>query len=126
LSKSNTQQAERLRQIYAQAHLFFVPSRAEAYGIVYCEAAALGLPVLARATGGVETIVQNGKTGVLLPPTAPISDYRDTILSLLRPNQPATAITPYTEMRQYARQRYEQVLNWDIFAQRVKNLLDSA
>ncbi|MCW1970575.1 MAG: glycosyltransferase family 4 protein [Anaerolineae bacterium] len=116
LRKGVPDQAAQLQALYAKAHLFFVPSRAEAYGIVFCEAMALGLPVLARATGGVPSIVQHGVNGLLLPPDAPPTAYADAITNLIRQPQ------HYAAMRQAARRRYDEVLNWDTFAARVKAL----
>ena len=75
---------------------------------------ALGLPVIARATGGVPSIVQHGVNGLLLPPNAAAEAYRDAIMGLI--HQPKH----YAAMRQAARQRYETVLNWDVFAARVR------
>ena len=39
----------------------------EGFGIVYLEAGACGKPVLASRSGGVETAVVDGKTGLLVP-----------------------------------------------------------
>lgn len=116
LRKGVPEQAAQLQALYAKAHLFCVPSRAEAYGIVFCEAMALGLPVIARATGGVPSIVQHGVNGLLLPPDAPPTAYADAIMGLIRQPQ------HYAAMRQAARRRYDEVLNWDTFAARVKAL----
>lgn len=57
-----------LQALYAQADLFVLPTRAEAFGIAAIEAAASGLPVIATRVGGLVDIVQDGKTGFLLPP----------------------------------------------------------
>ncbi len=66
---------DRLPGLYRTADLFATPSRArkdqhdvEGFGIVYLEAAASGVPVLAAATGGVGEAVADGETGILVPP----------------------------------------------------------
>jgi glycosyltransferase involved in cell wall biosynthesis len=75
---------QRLARLYARAHLLFVPSRAEAYGLIYAEALAHGLPVIATRTGGVSGIVQDGATGRLLALEAGPPDYVAAIEGLLR------------------------------------------
>lgn len=60
--------------LYAAADLFVLPAReeprqdVEGFGIVYCEAAATGLPVVAGASGGIVDAVRDGETGILVPP----------------------------------------------------------
>jgi phosphatidylinositol alpha-1,6-mannosyltransferase len=65
----------RLPGLYAAADLFVLPVReersddeVEGFGIVFCEAAATGVPVVAGASGGVADAVRDGETGLLVPP----------------------------------------------------------
>jgi phosphatidylinositol alpha-1,6-mannosyltransferase len=58
---------------YAAADVFCMPPRdlpddMEGFGIVYLEAAAHGLPVVATDTGGIREAVVDGVTGILVPP----------------------------------------------------------
>lgn len=62
-----------LRRIYATSTVFamtslFMPRSFESFGMVYIEAAAHGLPVLAHDTGGVRDAVIDGGTGLLVAP----------------------------------------------------------
>jgi phosphatidylinositol alpha-1,6-mannosyltransferase len=64
-----------LRQQYHQADVFVMPSReivesgsVEGFGIVYLEAGACGLPVVAGRSGGAVEAVRHGETGFLVPP----------------------------------------------------------
>jgi glycosyltransferase involved in cell wall biosynthesis len=43
-------------------------SSVEGFGLVYLEASAHGLPVVAHAVGGVPEAVVDGVTGLLVPP----------------------------------------------------------
>ena len=45
-----------------------MPSRHEAFGMVYQEAAARGLPVVATRINAIPEIVDDGATGFLVPP----------------------------------------------------------
>lgn len=58
-----------LRELYAAADLFVLPSRAECFGIATVEAMASGLPVITTDIGGVRDIVQPDRTGYLIAPT---------------------------------------------------------
>lgn len=54
--------------ILAQASLFVFPTLIEPFGIAPIEAATMGLPVIATSLGALPDIVQDGKTGLLVPP----------------------------------------------------------
>ncbi len=64
---------EKLGAIYAQADIFAMTSMphrhsVEGFGLVYLEAGAHGLPVVAHAIGGVPEAVVDGETGLLVSP----------------------------------------------------------
>lgn len=59
---------DRLACLYREADVFVMPTRAECFGLVYTEAMASGLPVIACPVGGVPEVVQHGETGLLVPP----------------------------------------------------------
>jgi glycosyltransferase involved in cell wall biosynthesis len=58
-----------LRELYARADVFVLPTRAECFGLATVEAMACGLPVIVGDVGGVRDIVEDGRTGWLIPPT---------------------------------------------------------
>jgi glycosyltransferase involved in cell wall biosynthesis len=53
---------------YERAAVVAVPSRREGYGVVAREAAAWGRPIVASAVGGLLDAVEDGVTGLLVPP----------------------------------------------------------
>ena len=57
-----------LYRYYSAADLFVFPGINESLGMVFLEAQACGLPVVAFDNAGVPEAVQNRKTGILVPP----------------------------------------------------------
>lgn len=63
-----------LREVFAlmaSAAVCVAPSLSEALGLVNIEAQALETPVVASAVDGIPEVVQDGKTGFLVPPNEP-------------------------------------------------------
>ena len=58
---------EELLKAYASAKVFVLHSREESQGIVFAEAMATGLPVVATNVGGIPYVVADGKSGLLCP-----------------------------------------------------------
>ena len=64
---------EALSELYDQADIFVMTSidygrSVEGFGLVYLEASAHGLPIIAHSVGGVSEAVIDKKTGLLVPP----------------------------------------------------------
>ena len=109
LNKNVPADRERLVQHLRTADFMILPTRFEAYGIVFCEAAAYGLPVLATRTGGIPTIVKEGLTGFLFDPAHGGEVYAERMLELVREPE------RWQAMRKAARARFEGTLTWDAF-----------
>jgi glycosyltransferase involved in cell wall biosynthesis len=56
---------KKIRELLAGSHVLLFLSRAEAYGIAVCEAAAFGVPTYGSNTGGIPTIIRPGVNGWL-------------------------------------------------------------
>lgn len=73
---------EDLLKAYADAKLFVLHSREESQGIVFAEAMATGLPVVATKIGGIPYVVADGKSGLLCP-YADVDTMTDIVAKLL-------------------------------------------
>jgi phosphatidylinositol alpha-1,6-mannosyltransferase len=76
-----------LPRYYAAADIFVHPNRIvgndfEGFGIVFLEAAACGLPVIAGKSGGVPEAVVDGETGLLVSGTD-VEELKSALLKLL-------------------------------------------
>lgn len=117
LNKNNDVDNKKLIQLFHSNDIFFLPTRSECYGIVFCEAAAFGLPVITTATGGVTSVIENGINGYALPLDATANDYAIKIEQLFyTPNK-------LNKMAISSREKFEQELNWDVWAKKLIDIL---
>jgi glycosyltransferase involved in cell wall biosynthesis len=57
-----------LLSLFADADIFCLPTRGDFSSIASLEAMATGLPVVVGAVGGIPELIEEGKTGFLVPP----------------------------------------------------------
>jgi starch synthase len=74
---------ERLRDLLARTAVFVFPSEVDTFGYAVVEAMAAGVPVVASASAALPEIVDDGVTGLLVPPRASDADFCSAIERLL-------------------------------------------
>lgn len=117
ISKATDEGRRRLAELYAQNHFLIVPTMAEAYGLVFAEASAFGVPSLSHRVGGVTTIVRDEVNGRLFEIDQPASDWADWIVRVVR--QPGRL----HELAVSAFDEYEHRLNWNVAGRRVAEMI---
>lgn len=60
-----------LASAFASADVFAFPSTTETLGLVALESMASGVPVVGAAAGGIPFVIDDGETGLLVPPRDP-------------------------------------------------------
>jgi glycosyltransferase involved in cell wall biosynthesis len=56
---------------YQEADVFVLPSQIESFGLVFAEAMASGLAVIATRIGGIPELIRSGTEGILVSPASP-------------------------------------------------------
>ena len=116
---------DELPDVMAAADVVVVPSVVDGSGnqdglpTVALEAMAAGKPVVASALGGLPLVVQDGCTGLLVPP-GDEPTLAEAILTLVR--APAMA----QRMGKAAHERVERDLSWDTAAQQYETVYERA
>lgn len=110
---------EQVIQLQSHAAVFCCPSVYEPFGIINLEAMACETPVVASAVGGILEVVEDGKTGILVPPARP-----DELAAALRrvlddPRQGRA-------MGQAGRRRVEEKFSWTAVAERTMQVYGDA
>ena len=120
LDKSKKEDLEKLCKILSESHFLVLPTRFDAFGIVFSEASAYALPSIAADVGGVSQAVREGKIGYLLPPDATANDYAEKIKTVFNDKE------NYLKLRQSSRREFETRLNWDVWGEKVNKILENA
>jgi glycosyltransferase involved in cell wall biosynthesis len=96
--------------------MFALPSKGEGFGLVYLEAMACGKPVIGGAHGGAPEVIEDGKTGYLVPhgDAVQLATAIETLLA-----DPALA----QEMGRRGKQRVENEFRFSVFAKSFRKIL---
>ena len=119
LNRSVPEEAQQLAAIIKRSHFLLLPTRAECAGVVFCEAGAWGMPSITSDTGGVPTYVKNGVTGCTLPLEAKGLDYAQKIKEIYADE------TVYQQFCINSRRRYTELLNWDVWGETFRNIVNT-
>lgn len=117
LRKDVEEDVNTLSKLLVDAHALLLPSIAECFGCVYCEANAYGLPAIGRATGGVPEIIKNGINGLLLEmdesPAVLAERWKEIWVDKHR----------YQQLSLSSRMEYTDRLNYEVFVQEFELVL---
>ena len=103
--------------ILSASDVLVAPSLSEAFGRIMIEAMACGKPVVASNVGGIPEIVEDGKTGILVPPKDEIA-LADAVIKLFTSKDLAGS------MGKAGRKRAEQCFTVGSQVKEIEGILD--
>jgi glycosyltransferase involved in cell wall biosynthesis len=119
VSKSTEAGKALINQLISESHFLILPSKAECYGLVFCEANSFGVPCLATNVGGIPTIIRDGYNGKTFNKDADVEDYCEYVIHLF------THYSKYQELALSSFHEYQARLNWTVAGRTVKDLLET-
>lgn len=117
MNKRDPADVAKLRRLLTESTMLALPTKAECQGIVFNEAAAFGLPVIAPDTGGVGSVVRDGVTGLLVDSAAAPRTWSEGIERLCADS------AAYASLSSRALIDYRDRLSWSATAGRVATIL---
>lgn len=117
ISKATTVGRNALERLLYESHFLVLPTKAEAYGCVFCEANSFGVPNIATEVGGIPTIVKENVNGKLFPLSATENAYSNYILGLFND------YSSYEKLALSSFNEYRRRLNWTIAGNSVLELI---
>ncbi|MCW7080736.1 MAG: glycosyltransferase family 4 protein [Candidatus Methanospirare jalkutatii] len=103
---------DELLRLYENASIFAMPSICEPFGLVFLEAMAYKTPCIGTTVDAMPEIIENGKTGFLVPPNDH-KELADKLILLLEDEN------LMKRMGESGRRRVEKYFTWDIVVDRM-------
>lgn len=109
---------DELVDYYSLADVFVMPSKKEGFGIVFLEALACGIPVVAGNRDGSVDALQDGKVGILVNPDD-VDTIADALIGVLQ-----SKVNDKFLNSEYLRRKTLEKYGFDKFKKKVNNLID--
>lgn len=110
-----------LRQLYQEADVFVLPTRADIAPFVILEAMASSLPVISTRIGGIPELMEEGVTGYLIEPNDP-NGLRIAIQKLI--NNPQLRLRLGEAGRRRVEQSFDASVNMHQLADQIRQTVD--
>ena len=117
IDKNTMEGKELFTQLYKESHFLIVPTLFDCYGIVFCEAAAYGIPSLATNVGGVGQIIHNGENGFLFSLKTDGTEFAECIIQTMEKDT-------YKALSDSAFADFSRRLNWNVWFEKTMDVLN--
>ncbi|MDJ0336532.1 glycosyltransferase family 4 protein [Salinibacterium sp. G-O1] len=107
---------ERLADELRNAHVFVAHTMSETFGVMFVQAMAAGLPIVAASTSSIPYVVDSDTNGELVPPFD-VPGFADAVERQVVPERWAT-------VSRANRARAEKEFDWDVIARRMKTIME--
>ena len=119
VSKSTAAGRSLINQLISESHFLILPSQAECYGIVFCEANSFGVPSIATNVGGIPTIIRDDLNGKTFDREADVTAYCEYIINIF------ANYSEYKKLALSSFNEYQSRLNWSVAGRTVRDLLQT-
>jgi glycosyltransferase involved in cell wall biosynthesis len=116
INKSDQSGESRIKQLLASSHFLLLPSVAESFGAVICEASAFGTPSIGRNVGGIGSAIRDGVNGRLFSLEARVDEYVTYVINTF------ADYSSYKLLAQSSYDEYQYRLNWNKTAETIVDL----
>jgi len=117
VSKSTQDGQQLIKRLLSESHFLVLPSRAECYGVVFCEANSFAVPCISTDVGGISTVVKDGLNGKLFPINTKVANYCSYISEIF------SNYSQYRSLALSSFNEYQSRLNWSVAGKKVNRLL---
>lgn len=107
LNKKNPDELKKLKELYKECTFFILPTFAECFGIVFCEASSYGIPSITHDTGGTTTAVKNNINGFTFNIDSTAKEIGDIVIGLIDNK------VKYKKLCINSYLYYRETLNWE-------------
>jgi glycosyltransferase involved in cell wall biosynthesis len=119
VSKNSPEGLAQLQSLLSQSHFLIVPSIAECFGIVFCEASAFGLPSISRNVGGISSAVREDKNGKLFAPHETADVYARYI------QEHFSNWNGYLQLAHSSRHEFDNHLSWPAASGKLRDIVQA-
>jgi glycosyltransferase involved in cell wall biosynthesis len=117
ISNTTAEGIKQLQTLFSQSHFFIMPTMADSFGHVFCEASSFGVPSLATNVGGIPTVIKDDVNGKKFSKDAKVEEYCTYISDLF------SDYSRYKNLALSSFNEYESRLNCSVIGRTVKQLI---
>jgi glycosyltransferase involved in cell wall biosynthesis len=117
LDKNIESDSDTYNKLFMRSDILLMPTFADCTPVVFSEAAAFGIPVITRQTGGCNSVIIDGITGICMPYDASEHDFFTAAYGLWSDKE------RYEETSRASLNRYEAILTWERWSDLFREIL---